>query len=162
MIVVADTSPLHYLILIRQIELLPALFGHVLAPPAVGRELSHEHAPSAVRMWIADPPSWFSIRAPISKKMIPGLGAGEIEALALVVESPQPLLLVDERGARKAAARQGIPVLGTVGVLELAAAHRRIDLAVQIAALRSTNYQIADSILKDALERQANRKQQNP
>jgi predicted nucleic acid-binding protein len=37
MIVVADTSPLNYLILIDQIDLLPALFGHVLLPRVVFR-----------------------------------------------------------------------------------------------------------------------------
>ncbi len=40
MIVVADTSPLNYLLLIDEIDLLPAIFGEVLLPPAVFQELS--------------------------------------------------------------------------------------------------------------------------
>jgi hypothetical protein len=41
MIVVADTSPLNYLVLIDEVGLLPALFGQVLFPQAVFRELQH-------------------------------------------------------------------------------------------------------------------------
>ena len=41
MIVVADTSPLNYLLLIDEIELLPAIFGHVLVPHTVLQELLH-------------------------------------------------------------------------------------------------------------------------
>jgi len=39
MIVIADTTPLNYLILIHQADLLPQLFGRVLIPPAVFEEL---------------------------------------------------------------------------------------------------------------------------
>jgi hypothetical protein len=39
MIVVADTSPLNYLILIEQVKILEALYGQVIVPPAVQDEL---------------------------------------------------------------------------------------------------------------------------
>jgi predicted nucleic acid-binding protein len=38
--VVADTSPLNYLVLINQINLLPQLYGRVLIPESVLEELS--------------------------------------------------------------------------------------------------------------------------
>ena len=41
MIVVSDTSPLNYLVLIEVDRLLPDLFGQVTAPPAVLAELQH-------------------------------------------------------------------------------------------------------------------------
>jgi hypothetical protein len=47
MIAVADASPLCYLILIGQIDLLPKLFLHVAVPRAVITELLHEDAPEA-------------------------------------------------------------------------------------------------------------------
>ena len=40
MIVVADTSPLNYLVLIGQIDVLKHLYGQVLIPPAVLAELT--------------------------------------------------------------------------------------------------------------------------
>ncbi len=50
MIVVSDTSPLNYLILIGQDHTLPALFGQVFAPPAVVAELKRSKAPALVKL----------------------------------------------------------------------------------------------------------------
>ena len=41
MIVVADASPIHYLVLVEQIRLLGALYHEVLVPETVARELQH-------------------------------------------------------------------------------------------------------------------------
>lgn len=49
MIVVADTSPINYLIQIEQVSVLSRLYGRVLIPPAVFQELTHPSAPSEVR-----------------------------------------------------------------------------------------------------------------
>ena len=40
-VVVSDTTPLNYLILLGHIEILPQLFGKLLVPPAVIREMQH-------------------------------------------------------------------------------------------------------------------------
>ena len=64
MIVVADTTPLHYLVVIEREHLLPALYGRVLIPPAVADELNHESTPQVVRDWLASRPSWLEIRQP--------------------------------------------------------------------------------------------------
>jgi len=63
MIVIADSTPLNYLILIHQVDLLPLLFNRVLIPPAVFEELQHQETPDLVRHWIAGPPSWFQVQA---------------------------------------------------------------------------------------------------
>jgi predicted nucleic acid-binding protein len=46
-IVVADTSPVHYLVLIGEVEILPALFEKIVVPTAVLDELVHPGAPEA-------------------------------------------------------------------------------------------------------------------
>jgi predicted nucleic acid-binding protein len=48
-IVVSDTSPLNYLLLIQAIDVLPQLFREVLVPTAVVMELSNSKAPAIVR-----------------------------------------------------------------------------------------------------------------
>ena len=45
-LVVADTSPLFYLLSIEHIDILPQLFGTVFVPDAVQSELCHPAAPS--------------------------------------------------------------------------------------------------------------------
>jgi len=64
MIVIADTGPINYLILIGEIELFPALYDRVAVPPSVCEELGRLRAPEAVRAWIAQPPSWLEILTP--------------------------------------------------------------------------------------------------
>jgi predicted nucleic acid-binding protein len=62
-LVVADTGPLNYLVLIDAIELLPKLFEKVFAPEAVRAELLNQDAPAVVRAWATHPPSWLEVRA---------------------------------------------------------------------------------------------------
>src|SRR4029453_1874164 len=57
MLVVADTSPLNYLVLIQQDTLLPTLYERVMIPPAVHEELQRPRTPQAVRQWVAHPPA---------------------------------------------------------------------------------------------------------
>jgi predicted nucleic acid-binding protein len=62
MIVVADSSPLNYLVLIGEADVLYRLYGHVLIPQAVLSELQHPGAPAAVVEWIKGCPAWLEIR----------------------------------------------------------------------------------------------------
>jgi predicted nucleic acid-binding protein len=55
--VVSDTSPLNYLILIEQINLLPQLYNRVLIPRSVFDELNASETPDLVRTWSALPGS---------------------------------------------------------------------------------------------------------
>lgn len=50
-VVVSDTSPLHYLILIGRDSVLEKLYGQVIVPPAVLQELDHSAAPPAISAW---------------------------------------------------------------------------------------------------------------
>ena len=61
-LVVADTGPLNYLVLTGDFELLPKLFGRVLAPQAVCDELADRDAPTSVRSWVAQRPAWLEVR----------------------------------------------------------------------------------------------------
>ena len=54
MIVVADTGPINYLILIGEIELLPALYDRVAVPPSVCEELGRLRAPRRDVVRVAD------------------------------------------------------------------------------------------------------------
>jgi predicted nucleic acid-binding protein len=53
MIVVADTSPINYLLLIKEIDILPKMYGKVVIPRAVHEELLRPVAPEIVQAWIS-------------------------------------------------------------------------------------------------------------
>lgn len=62
MIVVADTSPINYLLLIEQIDLLPRLFERIIIPDGVREEMLASGAPPVLQQWIKNPPPWLEIQ----------------------------------------------------------------------------------------------------
>ena len=109
MIVVADSGPLHYLILLEHIELLQRFYGQVLVPEPVASELSAAGAPRIVREWIAEPPTWVAVRpvTPEAVSMVTDeLDLGERAAIALAETLHADLLLIDEAAGRAEAKRR--------------------------------------------------------
>jgi predicted nucleic acid-binding protein len=86
MIVIADTSPVNYLVLIGVADVLRRLYGRVVIPEAVFRELQHPEAPAPVLAWMAERPFWIEIGKAISEAPDAGLqslGEGERQAIVL-------------------------------------------------------------------------------
>ncbi len=158
-VVVADTSPLHYLILCNAQELLPGLFSRVLIPPTVFKELQQSNTPEAVSRWAKSLPDWVQVQAPSHLDPSLNLDKGELEAICLAREIKATAILMDDRAGRSAARRLGIAVTGTIGVLEEAAARGLIKLSVAIARLKETNARLDPELLKAALERDKTRRE---
>ena len=156
MLVIADTGPVNYLLLIGHIDILPTLFGPVILPSAVREELADIGTPRAVRDWIADPPSWIDVRAAVtdcpSTESLKALDSGEAAAIALAIELHADLLLMDDREGVIAARREGFAVTGTLGVLTLAADRRLINLPEAFDRLKQTNFRYRQEILDELLE----------
>jgi predicted nucleic acid-binding protein len=154
MIVVADTSPINYLILIGHIDVLAQLYGEVVIPPAVQQELHAPLAPAVVREWIACPPPWLEVRTPgsISTALHPRLDAGEREAITLAQSiREETLLLIDELLGRREASRLGLGVIGTLGILQRAQDRGLLNLHDAIHRLRSTSFKISDALIAKIL-----------
>lgn len=105
MVVIADSSPLNYLVLIDLIEILPDLFGQVVIPAAVARELQNPGAPPRVASWRSQRPDWLRIET-LAKSLedegLGTLGGGEREAITLSqAYGPDVLLLIDEAKGRR-------------------------------------------------------------
>jgi predicted nucleic acid-binding protein len=152
-IVVSDTTPVNYLVLIDQIHLLRDLYGRLVLPRAVHEEMQREGAPEKVRAWAASLPVWAEVRAAASTDPALKLGAGEREALALAEELKADLLLVDDGKARREARRRGLAVTGTLGVLAAAAERGLVDLPEAIAALRQTTFRAPAALVEELLGR---------
>jgi predicted nucleic acid-binding protein len=152
MTVVSNTSPLNYLILIGQEHLLPALFDRVVTAPAVIGELLHPGTPDQVKVWAASPPSWLEIVSPVKIDPTLDLGAGEIEAISVALQLKPDLMIIDERKASTAALRLGLKVTGTLGVLDVAAKKRLLDLPQAFAALRETTFRGPEILMEELLK----------
>ena len=104
MVIVADTSPLNYLLLIGEVEVLPRLYSRIVIPEGVLTELRARTAPAPVAEWIACPPRWLHVESSSvaeSDLDLQILGQGEREAIALAqARLPNVLLLIDEGKGR--------------------------------------------------------------
>jgi predicted nucleic acid-binding protein len=152
MIVVSNTSPLHYFIAVEQAHVFAQLFGDVLVPPAVILELSHPSAPVEVREWISRCPEWLR-RQPLADSLNPELVAnldqGEAEAIQLAEEQHADLLILDEWKGREIAQRRGLPVTGALGILGRAYQQKFIDDPLHVlAAMRERGFRIHEELAK--------------
>ncbi len=158
MIVISDTSPINYLVLIDEIELLPTLFGTIISPQTVLSELQRVEAPHKVRTWLATNPTWLERRTTSVIDATIALGAGECEAISLAKEINADLVLIDDRKARLAAIERGLSVAGTLNILELASIKNLIELSAAFDKLKKTNFRVSQVLLDEALERETQRK----
>jgi len=119
---VADSSPLILYAKIGRLDLLHALFGSILVPPSVEREVSAPGKPGSFELTAADWIAVVPLRATPTELGVPEhLGPGEAEAIALALEmTGGVVLLLDERSGRRAAERLGVSVIGSAGVALLA------------------------------------------
>ena len=154
-VVVSDTSPIRALAHLDLLPVLHALFGKVLVPPAVVRELL-DPPDRFVSLVIADY-SFLEACSPADTGLVgrlrQTLDLGEAEAIALACEVRAEALLIDEAAGRGVARQMGLLPLGTVGLL-LRAKERGLcgDIGPLLDRLRSElRFFISDSLFAKAV-----------
>lgn len=157
-LIVSDSGPIHYLILCGAIDIIPKLYGQLVVPAPVARELTHAQTPSQVRSWALTLPQWASLASARQTDPATQLGLGEREAIALACEMKATQLLVDDRLARRVAVQRGLSITGTVGILEKAAQKGLLELSEVLQKLVKTNFRIDPQVIRHALEREAVRR----
>jgi predicted nucleic acid-binding protein len=130
MIVVSNTSPLVNLAVVGQLGLLGHLYGRVAIPQAVHNEIV---AVGSVGTTALEASQWIETMRVANQTAVASLRMelddGEAEAIALALELPADLILLDERKGRVIAQRLGVRFVGLLGVL-IEAKHRGLIPAV--------------------------------
>jgi predicted nucleic acid-binding protein len=155
LLIVADTSPLVYLVLIDHIDILPQLFETILVPEAVHAELQNPLAPTAVQGWASALPSWVEVKQVLNvpdDAVLRPLGAGEREAIALALSIHADLILIDERKGTQAAMNKGLDVTGTLGILQRAGLRGLLNLPDAFDRLKRTNFRYQQAIMDKLLD----------
>jgi predicted nucleic acid-binding protein len=158
-VVVSDTSPLNYLILCGAEGILPRLFRQVVIPPMVFRKMQQPNTPPQVRQWAAALPEWVAVQTPKTVNLALDVDAGEMEAICLAQEIHADAVLMDDRAGRNAAIQCGLAVVGTIGLLEQAAARGLIELPATLARLHQTNARLNPELIRAALARDQARRE---
>ena len=161
MAVVSDTSPLSYLILIGEGEVLHVLYGEILIPPAVEKELRSPDGPGPLRTWIGEAPPWLHVEQPPvessggwsletesleTEEKLQALDQGESQAIRLAEATGSELLIIDERDGRKVAKEVGLQITGTLGVLDEAASDRLVGARRAAERLQETSFRASSEL----------------
>ncbi|MBI3490947.1 MAG: DUF3368 domain-containing protein [Acidobacteria bacterium] len=154
MIVVSDTSPLNYLVLIDLQHILPRLFERILIPEAVRQELQSTAAPDAIKRFLEAEPAWLETRlaSEIDPKLLQ-LDPGEREAIALALAASADVVLLDERKGRQAARERRLAVSGTLGVLDLAARRGLVSFSEALLRLERTTFRASPRLISRIREK---------
>ncbi len=127
--VISNTSPILYLYRIGAIHWLSKIFQKVWIPSAVSDELKEGRERGYD---VPDPNNyeWLKLVNPHhipSEWLTSDLGAGELAAIALTLEYPESIVLLDDMLGRRTAKAAGLNVWGTLKVLLEAKQKRLID-----------------------------------
>jgi predicted nucleic acid-binding protein len=158
MLIVADTSALVALAACDSLALLDQLFRDVRVPAAVLEECTVPGKPEAERL--GEYLRGKVVEVDLQEFVIaaPGLGQGELQAMALCKRLHADWLLVDDQRARRIARLNDIEVIGSLGILlrakesELVSEIRPLLAAMQGAGLHYAP-EIIEKALRDAGER---------
>ncbi len=153
-VTICNTSPLLYLHMVGQLELLPQLYGQVLIPPAVQAELE-AGAQRGVNVPVVEALPWLRVTPLASPALLPlatDLGRGEAEVIALGLERPNGRLVLDDTLARRIARLNGLRFTGTMGVVLKAKQRGLLDVVKPIVlALRNAGLWLSDSVVTQVL-----------
>ena len=154
-LVISDTSPLFYLHRLKQLDLLKHLYQRITIPQAVvdelkaGRDVGEDTPDVTAYNRIEIRP----VRVPELIKLVTDLGAGEAQVLALALEEPGSLTIVDDNFARKVAGARGIRVTGTAGILLKAKEKKYISAVTPLLDnLRVMNFRLSDTVIASILK----------
>ena len=155
MIVVADSSPLNYLVQIGLDHLLRKLYGRVLVPESVLAELRDRRTPAVVFSWAGQSHDEIEVcRVTSTLQKTTELGSGERDAIQLALERRADMLLIDDRRGRLEARRRGLETTGTLGILMTAGERGLIDAESVILELTGrTNFRIDMKMRDDLIAR---------
>lgn len=143
-LIVTDSTVLIGLDRIGRIDVLPATFSNIAAPPAVVAEFGTQ--PDWLRLIPLRDPS--RAEALVLYKLDPG----EREAIVLAQEHAGSLLLIDERRGRRYAIAAGLQVVGTAGLLVRAKRSGAVDAVRPVLdALRAYGFHLGDAVYEQTL-----------
>jgi len=144
--IVCNSSVLITLDKVGILHILEDLFGEILIPKAVRKEVfGRRRFPAFVQC--------VEISEPIALKVLESnLEAGESEAICLYEEIQADLLIIDDLEGRRVAERLGINITGTLGVLLLAKEEKFIDaIKPLLDEIVSHGFRVADELYKELL-----------
>jgi predicted nucleic acid-binding protein len=134
------------------------LYGRIVLPVGVYTEMVDPGAPPALRLWVANHRDRIDMRevALPNDQALNHLHPGEAQAIFLAQQTPNSLLIIDDREGRAEARRRGIAITGLLGVIRDGAIRGYLDFEVALEKLRKTDFRLSKAV--EAIAREQYRK----
>jgi len=144
-LVIADTTCFIVLSKINELRILNKLYSQITTTPEVMNEFGDVL------------PEWVIIKSPSDKQkqliLEQQVDKGEASAIALALEIPGSLIILDDLEARTLAKHLGISVTGTIGVLSKAKLKGIVpSIKPLLEKIKQTNFRISPAIEAAALK----------
>jgi predicted nucleic acid-binding protein len=128
---------------IDRLELIPRLFQKVHAPPAVVDEIAHA-------------PDWLLVQGVSNTSLLKALRTqldeGESAVIALAAELENPVVVLDDKKARRVARQMGMRVVGTVGLLLRAKREHMVpEVKSLLESLARGGFRLSKELHREAL-----------
>jgi len=145
-VVITDTSCFILLDKINALEILQSVYKNVVTTPEIAAEFGKPL------------PDWILIKAVKNKQrqfLYSGkVDAGEASAIALAMELPSPLLILDDLKGRNLASQLNLSYTGTLGLLVLAKNAGIIkELKGYFDKIADTDFRVSPALLQTILEK---------
>jgi predicted nucleic acid-binding protein len=139
------------------------LYGSVIIPEAVRRELQAPKTPDAIKRWVASPPPWIEFRHVIvgDDQSFRGLDPGEREAITLAEALRADAPIMDDRAGRREAERRGLCVIGKLRVLYDAAETGLLSLAEAVETLQRSGFFVDRRLSEELFRRHTEKTARN-
>ena len=144
-VIITDTSCFILLDKIGALSLLNNLFSNVVTTPEIAAEFGKSL------------PEWVHIKSVQNKEkqalFEENVDKGEASAIALAVETPSSLLIIDDLKGRKLALSLNLLHTGTLGVLILAKKQGVIPLLrPYLTKIQLTNFRLSQTLIEEILQ----------
>lgn len=143
--IISDTSCFIILTNVGEIELLQKVYGQIITTPEIAAEFG-EPLPE----WVEIAEVKDKYRQTILELQI---DKGESSAIALALETPDSVVILDDYKARKIAERLGVTLTGTIGVIIKAKLNGTIPSVKPILEkIKQTDFRLSREIETQALK----------
>jgi len=147
--IIGDSSALVALSIMDKLDLLESIFGEIYVPQAVYDEVTISYKPQSVKLKNFLANKIVNVEVTISQM---GLGAGELEAIALYKKRDAKFLLIDDRRAKSFAKLNDVNVIGSLGVMILAKELGEVEtIREDLEKLLNSDIFVSESLIEKVL-----------
>ena len=156
--IIVNSTPLIALAKANKLEILKGMYGHIIIPEAVYKEVTEKDDVAAQRIEAAR--EWIEVckvDPNMDRRMYKAkLHDGEVEVVLLAQEIGADAVIIDDGAARRTAEYLGLPLTGTLGVMIKAKQRGLLEAVMPVVQQMEQNGIFFSRELKERIRKLSN------